>query len=469
MATQSEGAAAEVEDESSPNSRGYLSNRLRQLRRIALLFASALAVASAIFALWWVTSLNGLPEISDPFDVAAFRAFHVPEEQNAFSYLRRALAKLTPVAELPGRPTPDDPRFSWSRADPALQQWADANREALTLFFQAAEQRDASLEAGDAARDLDPARLIWLAFLDARRRQENGDLAGSWECHRAVLRVLAHCGRRGSTALRFSAKGASRTLNRRLTEWAADSRTTIPQLHTALNVVLENAPTSEWDVSAIKSGYLELMRAVEHPMPRSRQEAIEGAWGTRLGGVALSDEMLDHLDASRRFVLREPERSRRVLRLLCASYLAHAESRETPPKKPAAWARVSYVASTNPVTNGTMVVPLYPVSPSAPAAAHSLPPEKLAGWFVSTLDARLQLLRDHGADWPWPPDRALNNWTVSFRRAHHGLAIMLATELYRRERGSPPDSDDALVGPYLDHLPDGGSPDFNDGTAPIID
>ena len=41
-------------------------------------------------------SLNGLPDVGDPFDVAAFRAFRVPDDQNAFAFLRRAEEKLTP-------------------------------------------------------------------------------------------------------------------------------------------------------------------------------------------------------------------------------------------------------------------------------------------------------------------------------------------------------------------------------------
>jgi hypothetical protein len=46
---------------------------------------------------------------------------------------------------------------------------------------------------------------------------------------------------------------------------------------------------------------------------------------------------------------------------------------------------------------------------------------------------------------------------------------MVATELYRRERGSLPASDEALVGTYLKSLPDDRAPDVNDGTAPIVE
>ena len=57
---------------------------------------------------------------------------------------------------------------------------------------------------------------------------------------------------------------------------------------------------------------------------------------------------------------------------------------------------------------------------------------------------------------------------IVFRTAGHTahLVLMLATEIYHRERGSLPPSDEALVGTYLKSLPDDGSADLDDGTAP---
>jgi hypothetical protein len=46
---------------------------------------------------------------------------------------------------------------------------------------------------------------------------------------------------------------------------------------------------------------------------------------------------------------------------------------------------------------------------------------------------------------------------------------MLATELYRRERGAPPTTEDALVGTYLQSLPDDGTAELADGTTPIVE
>src|SRR5438067_10665400 len=87
---------------------GLLRKRLRQLSRVTFGLAICFALAATAFATWWLTSLNGLPDIGDPFDVATFRAFRVPDDQNAFAFLRRAEETLTP--------SPPSLALSWSQA-----------------------------------------------------------------------------------------------------------------------------------------------------------------------------------------------------------------------------------------------------------------------------------------------------------------------------------------------------------------
>ena len=290
-----------------------LRKRLRQLARVTLVLAICLAVAAAALAIWWSTSLNGLPDIGDPFDVAAFRAFSVPDDQNAFAIILRANEKVTPIrgGSWAQGPYPDDPKFSWSIAKPKMREWAGENREALELFLRGAEQPDASLPAGDPTADVVPNNLDSVAFLEASRRQESGDTTGAWNCHRAVLRMITHMRRRGGPRQRYWAKRVNRTLHRRLADWATDPKTTIPQLHTALDEVLKNEPNPDWDLFAIKSGYVELMRQIERPMPLSVQQEIEGEWTFGFGDMALSPTMIEYLEAAHRFLLREPEQSRR--------------------------------------------------------------------------------------------------------------------------------------------------------------
>ena len=137
------------------------------------------------------------------------------------------------------------------------------------------------------------------------------------------------------------------------------------------------------------------------------------------------------------------------------------------PQKPAVWAVFTYLNSTNPVTKGKIGVPLYPVGPEAPAGARALPPQDVAGWLVTTLDARLRLLGDimNGCHRFEPGTGGLLPTAERYR----DLVIMLATEIYRRERGAPPPTDDALVGTYLQSLPDDGSAELDDGTTPTVE
>ena len=97
--------------------------------------------------------------------------------------------------------------------------------------------------------------------------------------------------------------------------------------------------------------------------------------------MQLSSDMAGYLDSGWRFLLREPERSRRVLQLVYANWLAHRKPRAAP-RKPAVRALFSLLTSTNPVSRGTTNVTLYPVSPLGTGRSPLAFPEgdrKLAG------------------------------------------------------------------------------------------
>ena len=91
----------------------------------------------------------------------------------------------------------------------------------------------------------------------------------------------------------------------------------------------------------------------------------------------------------------------------------------------------------------------------------------MARWLVATLDARLRLIRNYD-EW-MPPVRARGTRNVADCRAYRDLVIMPATEIFRRERGAPPPIKDALVGTYLQSLPDDGSAELADGTTPTLE
>ena len=123
-----------------------LRKRLRQLARVTFVLAIGLALAATALAIWWLTSLNGLPDIGDPFDVAAFRAFSIPDDQNAFTFLRRANEKLTPM---PGG-TDSRRRPRWSPGPMRTRSCGSGSR-------RIARRSSCSCKVPDVRRDLPTA------------------------------------------------------------------------------------------------------------------------------------------------------------------------------------------------------------------------------------------------------------------------------------------------------------------------
>ena len=108
----------------------------------------------------------------------------------------------------------------WSNVDPKLREWVEANRPALELFQQGADQADGTPPATTDVlhwpswwqkqrdwwwnyRIVSPGGLLWLALLDGERRADSGDINGAWDRFRGVLRMTTHLRRRGSLTLRY--------------------------------------------------------------------------------------------------------------------------------------------------------------------------------------------------------------------------------------------------------------------------
>jgi len=137
------------------------------------------------------------------------------------------------------------------------------------------------------------------------------------------------------------------------------------------------------------------------------------------------------------------ERSRRVLRLLYANWLAQVD-------KPAA--KRAAIAIRKPTV-------IYASDPTAPSAARAVAPDVLDKAIDRTWLARFLIRPDDLISMggspdlmsPWENDGGLARETG--RRAV--LIIKLAAELYRRDHGQPPATAGALLGPYLKVLPPG--------------
>lgn len=434
--------------------RRWAGRRTRQLLRALLVLSLGLALIVVGLLIWRAARLIGLRDVGDPFDVAAVSATRFSADRDAFVFFRQALAKLRPSQpELPKVVAAAGPVTSWSKADPKAREWLAANYEALDMFRRGADQTDGFAhpvrdETAFTHERVHLQRLVGLALLEGSRLEDQGDMEGAWTWYRAVLRTRAHIMRRGTVFERFFTTRCFPWVQKRVALWAADPKTEIPQLRRALDDAIATEPRLEWDSSSLKVEYLLAMRELDRPgNPIADDEDLE----YHIAGERLPPDVARQVHNARRFLLHEPERSRRVLRLAFANWLAHCENPADGPRRPAVRASFWSMGSKTSVF-------FYAAGSTAPAGARALSPETVAQWLVESHDAK-QLLHQ----WPWP------SISLQERRDHRALVIALAEELYRRERGGSPPSEDALVGTYLNRLPDDGTAELDDGRALTVE
>jgi hypothetical protein len=417
--------------------RWFFRSRRRVLTASAVLLAT---IATPV--VWWFIQLMGLPDIGDPFDVEAYRSITIPDDRNAFVLYREATARL--VRRGPSGPPQDrgiDLQSSWSKADPRLRHWVEENREAMEIYRRGAERPDA-IASPDDRMIPDFRALFWLAMLEASRLEEQGDMAGAWVWYRTALRSTYHLGCRGLLIHRLVAdRLRGLALLPRVGTWSANSRTTRALVRHALDEAVACQSLAASDVYSINVEYPLLVRLHDSPKNPGRDEMISrvnamisnGDYGVELR------RMQWLLDAWR-FWRREPERSRRVIRLAIANWLAYYEL--PPERRP------------KPDHNVPGPFEFYTFGPEVPANARALSPQALDRWMESSIDAR--------------PILEIFDPRVIHRKEQRGyraLVVLLAIELHRRDYGTIPLRDEELVGPYLKELPDDGLGGAGDATA----
>jgi hypothetical protein len=434
----------------------WARRRARQLLWVVAILAVALVLTAAGVMLSRAARLFGLPDIGDPFDVPAFRALNkLPEDQDAAVLIRKATSMVSQMPSLPAAARQIGLTKGWPQIDPQLRAWLEANRDSLALYRQGVELRDGIVNPGiergdDSGYLLDFGPFHWLAKLEGARLEDQGDMEGAWGWYRTILRFRVLVMRRGSVLQRYIVDRQCENLASQIESWSANRKTAAPMLRRALDDVLACEPKPEWDAYSLKTDYLYMMADLNRP-DGSFQYGNGAELDYRFADMKLPPEFAKSLNAARRFMINDPELSRRVLRLTFANWLARAQDSDPRHRSP------SVVASFKLATLNS-AVPLFTTGPDAPESARRMAPDDLARRLLTTRDAQWALFR-----WPWWSNR------LSEKRAHARLVMLLAEELYRRERGAPPPSDAALVGTYLSRLPDDGSDDLADGQAQRVE
>ena len=285
--------------------------------------------------------------------------------------------------------------------------------------------------------------------------QDSGDMAGAWDCYRAILRMYAHLRRRERLKIACVPTSMHGELQQRLAKWAADPRTTIPQLRRALEEVVACRPRPEWDAFTLKREYLDLMQFLDGPVnPPSEQ--IEEELTYRLGECQLPADLMAtaprHQRAARPRARTQPPRHPITL-----CQLAGTCGEPRPAATPAGGAKALLTShSGRPALRSILSAPTHRPAPAAVTAGGG----KLAG-HDQRCQSGLPVSAGKGALWPAVRQRE--------QRGYRELLVLLASELYHRERGTLPPSEDALVGTYLESLPDDGSAELADETTPTVE
>jgi hypothetical protein len=408
--------------------------RTRRWRWTTALVLLAILAAPVV---WWATQLLGLPDVGDQLGLEPSRSIAVPEDRDAVVLYRRAEERYWAG---PSLRLDLESLDTWSKAPPKLRRLVEENGEALALYREAAERPDESPSPDRSHKG--SSMFHWLALLEASRLQEQGDMAGAWGWYRAVLRTIHHESAYASYNERIGLQRQHDRLRGRLERWVADRQTTPALLRRALDEVIAcrslPPPSDSYTLVA------ECLQA-EYPYPAFPLSQVTlKKWNEIFAfpDAYVTPDRMQAIYDLWRFWHREPERSRRVIRLAIANWLAY--HRLPPAHRPPADLKV------------TGPYDFYALGTEATAAARALSPEALDRWLESSPEAKQFL------EW-WVKNRAflIKNRGIQDLRAREwgndrALLVLLASELYRRDHGTDPPSDQSLVGPYLERLPDDG-------------
>ncbi|HWE38350.1 MAG TPA: hypothetical protein VG406_17395 [Isosphaeraceae bacterium] len=396
---------------------------------LALLYLLILAVAAALT--WRAFSLWDLPDVGEPFDVAAFTTCDVPDDQNAFALYQKAAAMLRPLRDPSGKEVSmQDLGISkrWATAGPLARAWHELNRGALETWRAGTERDRAWPKVGPDRPDLERWQEVEhlqlftsMALAEASRLQDAGDVAGAWDWYRAALRGSRHATARGFGTAQATYLWEWTAID--VQQWAALPGVDRPLLRRALNDVLAADALVPSDEETIKEYYLALKKI----LGQSRED-----WLNRERAAELNPyRTLLHEPELRWFMRREPERTGRMARIAVANWLAH---RAIDPD-------AGFDLRAGPLA-------LWSLGPEAPAAARAISIDE--AWFLFDSSLILKTM-------PVTPVHMLENVLNADRRKRADTIVFLASRLYALDRGKPPASARELVGPYLKRLPDGYS------------
>ncbi len=257
-------------------------NAPRSSRRRWVIVSAILVVSAAVC--WGVYRQLRTSELAEPFDVEAYVAYTLPDEQNAFTYYRRAVAKLVSedavIAATPAFKRDEfweswaaAPEKGWDHAVPSVRKWVKLNRPMLAELKQGADCAESlQFPLADAANasslSLTWARLracFHVQTLEGLRLTAERHPAEAWDCFRNSLRSSRHLAMHSDSIETMFGMAFAHQASRAAILWAADPSVGPADLRRAIQDLLEveamRAPASD----TIKLEYLWTRSYAERP------------------------------------------------------------------------------------------------------------------------------------------------------------------------------------------------------------
>ena len=402
-----------------------------------------LALVTPFFVRAWF--LSQVPDIGDPFDLAAFcKSMEVPPGSDAPTVYRNAGSLYTREYQErfhgPDRTTGywglDNPTIDpvltqgWSVAGDNVKEWVAAHEASLCEWKLATEMDRVGFDPSETLLRVykhDGLGMVGylesVASLRGRRCEAEQDFAGAFQWYRARLR----------SRLRFLGGQYLSEREQELNDivrWAALLEVTSAQLRAAASQLRRDHASFRPASDAIKAEYIRAMNTL------CDRDGLATVIRYRSGNQTPMDKRTALFWRSVYWVCGEPERTRRIYQHLVANQLRAIDL-------PASQRRAAYVLSTTMMYLDDAVVP--------PPSGH-LPVGRLAAAIqCSAISDKLEystkggafLLRNRAEDWFLQESRAFPVL----------LELLLVLQAHHRDYGTFPATLEDLVPDYIAAVP----------------
>ena len=375
--------------------------------------------------------LASVPEMPEPFDVAAFVGDDIPPAENAFTEYRAAATMRLQLLENMRQRAGAEPanheevyKNGWEAADAAMRSWVDEHRPALAVWRRGSEKEralDASPATMTFSTQLAAAQelrsFVRIALVDQMRCLHEGDVDEAWKLARAGYRSGGHASRRGpiiaglvGIALHAMSAGG-------MQRWAEHPAVTADQLREGLAQIKADFALYESQSNLLRTEYLALRNSLRIP-----------GWMNNLGPVGGQvDAIPARVQLGFFWMVGEPDLTTRLSRHIIANQIREID-------KPLALRRKLV---------GSGFAMLFDIDPTVARAPSELDATQIDRAVKLSIVSKMLL----------PMPKQVDDSYLRFLGRQAALVVMLAAQTYRRDKGEFPESLDQLVPKYVGTVP----------------